>query len=110
MSPDGIWVPGAPQPSLEDFVGRLHKHIERFANEHGEGQVAVEIELRDGAVLSLLSIQAEPGYGFVTLAPHREDGKTEEMIVPMGAIACITLGPVEEQPPFGFGPPAAATA
>ncbi len=105
MSPDGIWVPGAPQPSLEDFVGRLHKHIERFAQERGGGQAAVEVELRDGAVLRLLSIQAEPGYGFVTLSPYREDGQAEEVIVPVAVITRIRLGPVEEQPPFGFSPP-----
>ena len=110
MSPDGIWIPGAPQPSLEDFVSRLHTHIERFATEHADGQVAVEIELRDGTVLRLLSVHAEPGYGFVTLAPHREDGKAEEMIVPVAAIARITLGPAEEEPPVGFGRPEAATA
>jgi hypothetical protein len=110
MSPDGIWVPGALQPSLEDFVVRLHKHIERFAQDRGGGQAAVEIELRDGAVFQLQSIQAEPGYGFVTLSPHREDGKAEEVIVPVGAIASITLGPVEERTPFGFTTPSDATS
>lgn len=109
MSPDGIWVPGAPQPSLEDFVTRLHKHIERFAQEHGGGQAAVEVELRDGAVLPLLSIQAEPGYGFVTLSPYRDDGKIEEVIVPVGVIVRVTLGPVEKQSPFGFARPSDAT-
>ena len=102
MSPDGIWVPGAPQPSLEDFIARLHKHIERFAREHGGGQVAVEVELRDGAVLSLASIHAEPGYGFVTLCPHSEDDRAEEVIVPVGAIARLTLGTLEQHEPFGF--------
>ena len=102
MSPDGIWVPGAPQPSLEDFVGRLHKHIKRFATDRGGGQAAVEIELRDGAVLSVVSLEAEPGYGFVTLCPYRDEGEPQEIIVPVGAIARITLSPVEEQPPFGF--------
>ena len=109
MSPDGIWVPGALQPSLEDFVARLHKHIERVANERGGGQAAVEIELRDGAVFPVVSIQPEPGYGFVTLCPHRDEGEPQEMIVPVGAIARITLGPVEEQPPFGFARPPDAT-
>jgi hypothetical protein len=101
-SSDGIWVPGAPQPSLEDFVARLNKHIERFAHERTEGQVAVEVELRDGSVHRLLSIASEPGYGFVTLSRHREDGQPEDMIVPVAAIAAVKLTPMEEHPPFGF--------
>lgn len=107
MPPDGIWIPGAPQPSLDDFVARLNKHIERFARERGEGQAAVEIELRDGALHRLVSIAPEPGYGFVTLVPYREDGGAEELIVPVGIIAAIRLTPMEEHPPFGFAAPAA---
>jgi hypothetical protein len=102
---DGIWVPGAPQPSLEDFVSRLNTHIERFARERGGGQAAVEIELRDGSVHRLVSIDDEPGYGFVTLSPWREDGHAEEMIVPVAAIAAVRLTPMEEHPPFGFTAP-----
>ena len=98
----GIWVPGAPQPSLEDFVSRLNAHIERFARERAGGQAAVEIELRDGSVHRLVSIEDQPGYGFVTLTPYREDGDAEQMIVPVGAIASIRLTPMEEHPPFGF--------
>jgi len=107
MPPDGpgIWVPGAPQPSLEDFVSRLNTHIERFARERADGQAAVEIELRDGSVHRLVSIADEPGYGFVTLTPHREDGQAEEMIVPVAAISAIRLTPMEEHPPFGFAAP-----
>ena len=107
MPPDGpgIWVPGAPHPSLEDFVTRLNSHIERFARERADGQAAVEIELRDGSVHRLVSIDEEPGYGFVTLSPWREDGQAEEMIVPVGAIAAVRLTPMEEHPPFGFAQP-----
>lgn len=105
MSPD-LWVPGAPAPSLEDFVGRVHQRVEAFAKEQEGGQAAVSVELGDGSVHRLLTIRAEPGYGFVTLCPWREDGGPEEMIVPVGAIARITLSPLEEHPPFGFGPPA----
>jgi hypothetical protein len=108
MPPDGmIWTPGAPQPSLEDFVTRLREHIERFARERADGQAAVEVELRDGSVHRLLSIEDQPGYGFVTLVPYRDDSQPEEMIVPVAAIAAIRLTQMEEHPPFGFGPPAA---
>jgi hypothetical protein len=109
MMPEGpgIWVPGAPQPSLDDFVTRLRTHIERFARERAGGQAAVEVELRDGSRHRLVSIEAEPGYGFVTLTPFREDGLAEEMIVPVAAIEAISLTPMEEHPPFGFAVPAA---
>jgi hypothetical protein len=50
----------------------------------------------------LVSIAEEPGYGFVTLTPWREDEQAEEMIVPVGAIAAVRLTPMEEHPPFGF--------
>ena len=104
MPPDGpgIWMPGAPHPSLEDFVARLNGAIERFAKERADGQAAVEIELRDGSVHRLVSIDEEPGYGFVTLSPWRDDGQAEEMIVPVGSIAAVRLTPMEEHPPFGF--------
>ena len=105
-----IWVPGAPQPSLEDFVTRLREHIERFAREQADGQAAVAVELRDGSLYRLLSIADAPGYGFVTLTPYRDDGDPEEMIVPVAAIAAIKLTRMEEHPPFGFAhaPPAKA--
>jgi len=99
-------VPGAPQPSLEDFVARIHKRVEAFAREHGEGEAAVEAELHDGALFRLLTIEPEPGYGFVTLCPY-EEGEPSELIVPVGAIRSIRVKRVEEHPPFGF---AASTA
>jgi hypothetical protein len=63
------------------------------------------VELRDGSLHRLVSIDDEPGYGFVTLTPYREDGQAEEMIVPVAAIATVKLTPMEEHPPFGFAPP-----
>ena len=96
-----LWVPGASEPSLEDLVGRLHQLVERFARERAGGQASVEVELRDGSVLRLVAIRPEPGYGFVTLCPV-EEGRPEELIVPVGAIARIRLSPPEEHPPFGF--------
>ena len=86
---------------MDDFVERLHKHIARFAEECG-GEVQVEVELRDGSVLPLESILPEPGYGFVTLRPHASH--PEEIVIQVGAIARITLGPQETHPPFGFAP------
>jgi hypothetical protein len=101
-------VPGAAGPSLEEFVVRIHKRVETFAREHGGGQAAVEVELRDGAVFRLLTIEPEPGYGFITLCPYSAEGEPSELIVPVGAIASIRLTVMEEHPPFGFAVPSAA--
>ena len=73
---------------------------------HGK-QARVEVELRDGPTVVLRSIEPEPGSGFVTLLPHGEDGGDEEWIVPVAAVARITLRSAEEQEPFGFSLPSA---
>ena len=116
MSSSQIWVPGAPGPSLDDFVARVHKGIEEFAQRRGLGAPAVEVELVDGSIYSLHKIRPEPGYGFVTLCPHPEgenaqwDGECtpEEIIVPVGSIRRLTLSDVEEaRARFGFSLPEA---
>jgi hypothetical protein len=99
-----LWIPGAAGPSLEDFVDRLNKAVERFAHEHAEGRAAVEVELADGALLQLVSILPEPGYGFLTLVPHAEEGEPpEQVIVPVGAIREFRVRVPEERPHFRFG-------
>jgi hypothetical protein len=99
-----LWVPGAAEASSDAFVGRLHAQIERFAKALPGGEAQVEIELRDGSVLPLESILPEPGFGFVTLRPH--SSATQEIVIPIGAIARLQLGPPEQHPPFGFSGPA----
>jgi hypothetical protein len=94
-----LWVPGFSGP-LDELVARIHLRIEAFAAEHGK-QALVEVELRDGSTTVARSLSAEPGYGFVTLRPHG-DGGDEEWIVPVAAVARITLRAVEEREPFGF--------
>ena len=91
---------------LDDFVARIHRRIQSFATEHGLDQAMVEAELSDGALLRLVSISAEPGYGFVTLVPHGEEGEPQELIVPLGAIRQLTLSRAEPQSPVGFALPA----
>jgi hypothetical protein len=99
-----LWVPGAAAPSLEDFVERLNRAVERFATEHAGGRAAVEVELADGALLQLVSILPEPGYGFVTLSPHAEEGNPpEQLVVPVGAIRQFRLRVAEDRPHFRFG-------
>jgi hypothetical protein len=95
-----LWIPGAAEPSSQAFVERLHAQIDRFAKALPGREAQVEIELRDGSVLPLESILAEPGFGFVTLRPHTPS--TQEVVIPIGAVARIQLGPPVEHPPFGF--------
>ena len=101
LMPD-LWVPGAAEPSLDDFVKRLHGCIER----HGEN-VVVTAELRDGSQLELISISPEPGYGFITLRPRPEEDSPSEVIIPVGALAQIRLHAPEERPRVGFSLPSA---
>jgi hypothetical protein len=99
-----------PAGPLEDFVDRLHRQIEAFAADAGVEHAFVEVELFDGGRFPLDSISAEPGFGFVTLAPHQavEEELPERLIVPVGSIRRIELARAEEQRSrFGFSLPVA---
>jgi hypothetical protein len=99
-----VWVPGAAGPQ-EELVTRILLRIEAFVERYGK-QARVEVELSDGPTAVLRSLAAEPGFGFVTLVPHHDDdGGGEEWIVPVTAVARITLRSAEEQEPFGFSLP-----
>jgi hypothetical protein len=89
----------------DELVARIHRRIEAFAEEHGLEQAMVEAELSDGALLRLQSLSAQPGYGFVTLVPHPEEGEPEELIVPLGTIRQLRLRRAEAESPFGFALP-----
>ena len=99
------WIPGAAGP-LDELVTRIVLRVEAFMERHGK-QARVEVELRDGPTVILRSLEPEPGAGFVTLIPHGEDGGEEEWIVPVAAVARITLRVAEEDEPFGFTLPQA---
>jgi hypothetical protein len=102
-----LWIPGAAEPSLDDFVTRVHKQIERYTESHSAEQTQVEVELADGSRLTLQALSAEPGYGFVTLAVHAEDASDpQQVIVPVNAIRRIDLGPAEaDRARLGFALP-----
>jgi hypothetical protein len=102
----GLWTPGSAGPH-EEFVERLHRRITAFAERQGLDEAAVEVELADGALLSVQAITADPGFGFITLCPHAEEGaEREELIVPLNAIRQITLGaPEPARARFGFSVP-----
>jgi hypothetical protein len=97
LSPE-LWVPGAAEPSLDDFVERVHRQIERYTTTHDAERSHVELELADGERFALESLSSEPGYGFLTLSTH----DARQLIVPVGAIRRITLGPADEHERPGF--------
>jgi hypothetical protein len=98
-----LWIPGAAEPSLDDFVARLHRQIERFTAGHDADETHVEVELGDGELFTLQALSAEPGYGFITLTVHPEEGGQEQLIVPVAAIRRITLGPAtQDRAKLGF--------
>ena len=101
MSPD-FWVPGTAAPSLDAFVDRVHGQIERYTATHSAEQTHVVGELADGERLILRGLSGEPGYGFLTLSVQARDGDAEELIVPVGAIRRIALGPADESRRPGF--------
>jgi hypothetical protein len=104
LSPE-LWVPGAAEPSLEDFVKRIHQQIERYTTTHASELSHVEVDLDDGERLTLRALSSEPGYGFLTLAVHSAEGDARELIVPVGAIRRISLGPADETRRPGFALP-----
>ena len=91
---------------LEEFVARIHRRIEAFKETYGFEEVAVSVELVDGALHRLATLSAEPGFGFVTLCPHCNDCEPEELIVPLGAIRELRIGKAEPEQAFGFSSPA----
>jgi hypothetical protein len=104
LSPD-LWVPGAAEPSLEAFVERVHRQIERYTATHEAERSHVELELGDGERLTLHSLSSEPGFGFLTVSVQAQKGEPEELIVPIGAIKRIALHPADETRRPGFALP-----
>ena len=69
-----LWTPGMTGP-LDELVSRIERRIEGFRAEHGLERAGVSVELADGSLHRLASLSAEPGFGFVTLCPHCDEGE-----------------------------------
>ena len=100
-----LWIPGTAGGRVDELVKRIERRIEGFRAEHGLERAGVSVELTDGSLHRLASISAEPGFGFITLCPHCDQGEPEELIVPIGAVREIRIGLAEDEPRFGFAPP-----
>jgi hypothetical protein len=99
-----VWTPGAAGP-LEEFVGRIARMIIAFAQENDLEQAEVRVELVDGSRHTIEATSADPGFGFFSFTPHREEGEEpRRIIVPIGAVRSIEIStPDPEDPhPFGF--------
>ena len=99
-----VWTPGAAGP-LDEFVGRLTRMAASFAQENGLQQAEVCVELVDGSRHSLVTASPDPGFGFFSFTPHRdEDEEPRRLVVPIGAVRSIELSAPDPQHPFGFVP------
>lgn len=87
---------------LDQLVERIQRRAEEFKATHKLEDVGVEVELHDGSVHRLASLSPEPGFGFITLCPHSNEGELEELIVPLGSIVRIRIGVVEPEQQLGF--------
>jgi hypothetical protein len=97
-----VWTPGAAGP-LDEFVQRLQRMVASFANEHELEQAEVCIELVDGSRHTLVSTNAEPGFGFFSFIPYREDGEEpKKLVVPIGAVRSIEFSAPDPERSFGF--------
>ena len=99
-----VWTPGAAGP-LDEFVQRLTRMIAAFASENDLEQAEVHIELVDGSLYTIATTSAEPGFGFFSFVPHREESdEPRKLIVPIGAVRSIELSAPDVERPFGFVP------
>jgi hypothetical protein len=97
-----VWTPGAAGP-LDEFVGRLTRMVAAFVSEHGLNEAEVCVELVDGSRYQLVATSAEPGFGFFSFTPHRDEGdEPRRLIVPIGALRSIEISAPDPERAFGF--------
>jgi len=97
-----IWTPGMAGP-LDEFVARITRMVGGFAEEQGLEQAEVRIELADGSQYLLAAATAEPGFGFFSFTPHRDEGEEpRRVIIPIGAVKTIEISAPDSDRPFGF--------
>ena len=102
-----LWTPVTEGPH-EAFVERLLRTIARFAEQSGVQTPVVEIELADTSRFVLDRIEADPGFGMVTVyVQSRDDEAPDALVIPLGSIRRIELRktPEERVARFGFSMP-----
>jgi hypothetical protein len=104
MSSLHVWTPGAAGP-LDEFITRLGRMVGAFAQENALEVAEVRLELVDGSRYLVATTSAEPGFGFFSFTPHREDEhEPAKVIVPIGAVRSIEISAPDPERPFGFVP------
>ena len=99
-----VWTPGAAGP-LDEFVSRLGRMVVTFTADNELEQAEVRIELIDGSRYVVARTSAEPGFGFFSFTPHRDEADEPRcVIVPIGAVRSIELSAPDPERPFGFVP------
>jgi hypothetical protein len=98
-----LWTPVAEMPH-QAFVDRLHNAIASFAEANGIEKAVVEVELADNSRFVLEHIEAEPGFGMVTLyVTDARDDAPPALIVPIGSLRRIELRTApEKEETIGF--------
>jgi hypothetical protein len=88
---------------LDEFVVRITRMVAEFAQEHALEQAELRIELGDGSRYLVAAATADPGFGFFSFTPHRDEGdEPRRVIVPIGAVKAIELSAPDPERPFGF--------
>ncbi len=88
---------------LDELVGRMRRMVEAFVAEHGLEQAEVRLELVDGSRHMLSGASPEPGFGFFSFVPHREDGDEPRLVVvPIGAVRALEISAPDPERSFGF--------
>ena len=95
------WAGGQPQPTAPGF--ECAAYLQSLSCAYRLARLAQDPNR--GERLTLRSLSAEPGYGFLTLTVHSDDHEGDQLIVPVGAIRRITLGPADEDRRPGFALP-----
>jgi hypothetical protein len=88
---------------LDEFVARVTHMVGAFVEEHGLDVAELRLELADGSRYLVAAATAEPGFGFFSFTPHREEGdEPRRVIVPIGAVKTIEISSPDPDRPFGF--------
>ena len=87
---------------LDELVQRIVRRVDAFKADHGLEEAEVSVELVDGSLYRLKTISSEPGFGFVSMCPHCDEGEPEEIIVPLGAIRELRISAPSHEQPLGF--------
>jgi hypothetical protein len=77
--------------------------VQSFTQDNDLDQSEVTLELGDGSRHLVATTSAEPGFGFFSFVPHREDDEVpRKLVVPIGAVRSIEIAAPDPERPFGF--------